>query len=135
MIRLAVPLLILGLAAGPAGTDPCVRPLKAGTSVQGNVRICPGRYRIPDPMERGILIVATSGTTLDLTGVTLESGDTLPSAFLGRGVMIRNVDSVTVHGGRIRGYRFGIWVEGGRGHRIEGSDLSGSRAQALHSTR
>lgn len=135
MIRLSAAVLVLSLVAGRAGSDPCLRPLKAGTSIQGNVRICPGRYRIPDPTERGVLVVATSGTTLDLTGVTLESGDTLASAFVGRGVMIRNVDSVVVHGGRIRGYRFGIWVEGGRGHRIEGSDLSGSRAQALHSTR
>ncbi|HKV73085.1 MAG TPA: right-handed parallel beta-helix repeat-containing protein [Gemmatimonadales bacterium] len=135
MIRTLVPLLVLGLAAGRVETEPCLRPLKAGTSVQGTVRVCPGRYRIPDPMERGVLVVATSGTTIDLTGVTLDSGDTLASAFVGRGVMVRNVDSVTIHGGRIRGYRFGIWVEGGRGHRIEGSDLSGQRAQALRSTR
>jgi parallel beta-helix repeat protein len=135
MTRTFVPLLLLGLTLHRAGTDPCLRPVRAGTSIQGDVRICPGRYRIPDPMERGVLVVATSGTTVDLTGVTLESGDTMASAFVGRGVVARNVDSVTVHGGRIRGYRFGIWIEGGRGHRIEGSDLSGSRNQALRSTR
>lgn len=135
MIRNSLPLLLLGLSVHGAGSDPCLKPVRAGTSLQGNVRVCPGRYRIPDPSERGVLVVATSGTTVDLTGVTLESGDTMPSGFVGRGVVVRNVDSVTVHGGRIKGYRFGIWIEGGQGHRIEGSDLSGSRNQALRSTR
>ena len=135
MIRSAIPLLLLGLTVHGAGSEPCIKLLRAGTSIQGTVRVCPGRYRIPDPMERGVVIVATSGTTVDLTGVTLESPDTMPSAFVGRGIVVRNVDSVTIHGGRIRGYRYGIWVEGGRGHRIEGSDLSGSRSQALRSTR
>ncbi len=131
---LLFPLLLTG-AGFRAEPEPCIKPLRAGTSVQGHVRVCPGRYRVPDPMERGVFIVATSGTSLDLSGVSLESGDTNPAAFVGRGVVARNVDSVSIHGGRVSGYRFGIWIEGGKGHRIEGSDLSGSRRQALQSTR
>jgi parallel beta-helix repeat protein len=128
-------LILLVLPVIASGTsDPCLRPQRAGTTVQGEVRICPGRYRIPDPEERGILVVATSGTRIDLTGVILESGDTLASGFVGRGIVARNVDSVSIHGGRIRGYRFGIWIEGGRGHRVDASDLSGSRRQQLRST-
>jgi parallel beta-helix repeat protein len=113
---------------------PCVRPARAATQVQGEVRICPGRYRIPDPSERGVIIAASSGTSIDLTGVTLESGDSVPGRYLGIGVASRGVDGVTVLGGIVRGYRFGVRLEGGHGHRISGGDLSGSRAPPLRSS-
>jgi hypothetical protein len=99
------------------------------------VKICAGRYRIPDLTERGILVVVGSNTRIDLTGVTLESGESNPAAFVGIGVLSLRGDSISVRGGRIHGYRFGVRLEGGRGHRVTGIDLSGSRAQALHSTR
>ncbi len=124
----------LAAAAPAARRAPCLRPLKAGTMVQGEVRVCPGRYRIADPAERGVIILAASGTHLDLTGVTLESGDTLQSAFVGTGVVSRGVDGVTITGGTIRGYRYGILLDGGRGHRVQDTDLSRSRAQTLRST-
>jgi parallel beta-helix repeat protein len=119
--------VLLLLLAGGAGQAPCLRPTRAGTQVQGEVRICPGRYRIPDPAERGVIIVAGSGTRLDLTGVTLESGDSVPARLVGTGIASRNVDGVSILGGTIRGYRIGIRLEGGRGHRVTGSALSGSR--------
>src|SRR5689334_16043083 len=101
MTRLSLlPLLIL-LVGSRAEPDQCVKPLRAGTPVQGHVRVCPGRYRIADPAEKGVFVIATSGSSLDLTGVTLESGDTGASAFVGRGVMARNVDSISIRGGRI----------------------------------
>jgi parallel beta-helix repeat protein len=115
------------LLAGGAGDAPCLRPTRAGTQVQGEVRVCPGRYRIADPAERGVIIVAASGTRLDLTGVTLESGDSVPARFVGIGIASRNVDGVSILGGTIRGYRVGIRLEGGRGHRVTGTALSGSR--------
>jgi len=133
-------LLSLALMLAPAvfasdGTAaPCVRPSRAGTQVQGEVRICPGRYRIADPSERGVIVAAASGTRIDLTGVVLESGDSVPARFVGVGVTSKNVDGVSVLGGTIRGYRFGLRIEGGRGHRISGADLSGSRSDALRST-
>jgi parallel beta-helix repeat protein len=133
--------LVLALAAALAGTHPraaeaapCVRLTRAGTQVQGDVRICPGRYRIADPTEGGVVIAAASGTRIDLGGVTLESGDSVPARFIGAGVVSRNVDGVTVLGGTIRGYRYGVRLEGGRNHRISGSDVSGSRRQTLRST-
>ncbi len=113
---------------------PCVRPSRAGTTVQGEVKICPGRYRIPDPTERGVLVVIGSGTRIDLSGVTLESGDTVAAEFTGSGIVSHGSDSISVRGGRIRGFRYGIRLEGGRGHRISGIDLSGSRSQRLRST-
>jgi parallel beta-helix repeat protein len=102
--------------------------------VQGEVRICPGRYRIADPSEQGVIIAAASGTRLDLTGVVLESGDSVPGRFVGIGVASRGVDAVSITGGAIHGYRYGIRIDGGRSHRITGSDLSGSRDRPVVST-
>ena len=129
-------LLTAALLAGPPARAeaPCVRLTRAGTQVQGDVRVCPGRYRIPDPGERGVLIAAASGTRIDLAGVTIESGDSVPERYAGIGLASRGVDGVTVLGGSIRGYRFGIRLEGGRNHRISGVDVSGNRRAALRST-
>ncbi len=133
----------LGLAASAAlfaapraevgASAPCVRLTRPGTQVQGDVRVCPGRYRIADPSERGVLIAAASGTRIDLAGVTLESGDSVPERYVGIGIASRGVDGVTVLGGIVRGYRYGVRLEGGRNHRLSGLDVSGSRRQALRS--
>jgi parallel beta-helix repeat protein len=126
-------MIVLFLLAVTAAA-PCVRLTRAGTQVQGDVRICPGRYRLADPTERGVLIAASSGTRIDLTGVTIESGDSLPERFVGVGVASKGVDAITVVGGTVRGYRFGVRVEGGRNHRLSGLDVSNSRHQILRST-
>ena len=132
----AIWLVTTFLPPGPAvrGEAPCVRLSRAGTQVQGDVRICPGRYRVADPGERGVLIAASSGTRIDLAGVTIESGDSVPGRYAGVGLASRGVDGVTVLGGTIRGYRFGIRLEGGRNHRVSGVDVSGNRRSALRST-
>lgn len=116
-------------ASGPLGAGPCLKLQRAGTQIQGEVKVCPGRYRIPDPREVGVIIVASSGGRVDLSGVTLESGDSVSGRFVGKGVVVQGVDSATVRGGLVRGYRYGVWIEGGKGHRISGMDLSGSRNQ------
>ncbi len=135
LLGTAASLLLPGPAERmPAGEAPCVRPTRAATQVQGEVRICPGRYRIADPSERGVIIAASSGTSIDLTGVTLESGDSVPERYAGVGIASRGVDGITVLGGIVRGYRFGVRLEGGHGHRISGGDFSGSRAQPLRSS-
>lgn len=125
---------LLAPLSGPAFVAPCLRPTRAGTQVQGDVRVCPGRYRIADRGERGVIIAAASGTRIDLTGVVLESGDSVPSRYVGVGVLSRGVDGVTITGGAIRGYRYGVRIEGGRSHRVTGIDLSGSRSQEVRST-
>lgn len=134
MLLLSTALLLTAPAVEHDRAAACVRPSRAGTQVQGEVRICPGRYRIADPSERGVIVAAASGTRIDLTGVILESGDSVPSRFVGVGVASRDVDGVSVLGGTIKGYRFGLRIEGGRGHRISNADLSGSRSDALRST-
>jgi parallel beta-helix repeat protein len=132
MILPASALLLALAAAHPSA--PCIRLSRPGTQVQGEVRVCPGRYRVADPGERGVIVAAASGTRIDLTGVVLESGDSVPARFTGVGVRSKDVDGVSVVGGTIRGYRFGVRLEGGRGHRVAGADLSGSRSAALRST-
>ena len=127
-------LLCAGIVRAEGGAAPCVRLTRAGTQVQGDVRVCPGRYRIADPAERGVLIAAASGTRIDLSGVTIESGDSVPERYTGVGIASRGVDGVTVLGGIVRGYRYGIRLEGGRNHRLSGTDVSGSRRQVLRST-
>lgn len=127
-------LLLPGLLVAAPGAPPCTRLTRAGTQIQGDVKICPGRYRFADPGERGIIVIAASLTRLDLTGVILESGDSVPSRFTGVGVVSRGVDRVEITGGTIRGFRYGIRIEGGRGHQVTGSNLSGSRRQDLRST-
>jgi parallel beta-helix repeat protein len=125
-------------SARPPGRVSAVRCLhleKPGTQVSGEVKVCPGRYRIPDRSERGILVIVGSNTRVDLTGVTLESGDTNPAEFVGIGLLSLRGDSISIRGGRIHGYRFGVRLEGGRGHRVTGIDLSGSRTQTLRSGR
>jgi parallel beta-helix repeat protein len=49
-------------------------------------------------------------------------------------VASHGVDEVTVLGGTVRGYRFGVRLEGGRNHRLSGLDVSGGRRQVLRST-
>jgi hypothetical protein len=127
-------LLVAPSSAAWGAADPCVRLQRPGTQVQGDVRICPGRYRIADPAERGVLIAAASGTRIDLSGVTIESGDSVPERYAGVGIASRGVDGVSVLGGIVRGYRYGVRLEGGRTHRLSGIDVSGSRRQALRST-
>jgi parallel beta-helix repeat protein len=120
--------------SGSVHAAPCIRPTRAGTQVQGDVRVCPGRYRIPDRSERGVIIAAASGTRIDLSGVLLESGDSVPSRYVGAGVVSRGVDGVTISGGTIRGYRYGVKLEGGRAHRVTAMNLSGSRSREVRST-
>jgi parallel beta-helix repeat protein len=127
-------MILAVLSIGLIVTAPCIRPTRAGTQVQGEVRICPGRYRIADRNEVGVIIAAASRTRIDLTGVVLESGDSVPSRFIGVGVASRGVDGVLITGGTIRGYRYGVRIEGGRAHRVTGSDVSGSRDQGVRST-
>ncbi len=129
MILAALSLLSVLHAAAP-----CTRVSRAGTELRGDTKICPGRYRIADPAQKGVLIVAASGLHIDLDGVIIESGDSVPSRYSGYGLMLRNVDSVAITGGTIRGYRIGVLLEGGSGHTVTGMTLSGSRTQALHST-
>jgi parallel beta-helix repeat protein len=127
-------LSLLSLLSLLANAAPCTRVSRAGTELRGDTKICPGRYRIADPGQKGVLVVAASGVHIDLDGVIIESGDSVPARYSGFGLTMRNVDSVAITGGTIRGYRVGVMIEGGSGHSVTGMTLSGSRMQALRST-
>ena len=96
------------------------------------MRVCPGRYRIADPTERGVIVAAASGTRIDLTGVVLESGDSVPGALRrdrhrqpGRGRRVRRWAA------RSAATAIGLRLEGGAGPPgAAASTLSGSRATA-----
>ena len=134
LTSIAVACVLLSVPLLTAPSPPCVTIPRAGTELSGDVRVCPGTYRISDPHEQGVVIVTTSDTRLDLSGVTIESGDSLPAELVGTGIMVRGADRVTISGGRIRGYRWGVRVEGGSGHRVTDMALSGSRSGKLLST-
>ena len=131
---IASALSVVSLVSALVAAAPCTRVARAGTELRGDTKICPGRYRIADPGQKGVLVVAASGLHLDLDGVVIESGDSVPSRYTGYGIMLRNVDSVAITGGTIRGFRIGVMLEGGSGHTVSGMTLSGSRMQALRST-
>ena len=59
MLTLSLALTVLAGVAPFNGVAPCLRPSRAGTQVQGEVRVCPGRYRIADPSERGVIVAAS----------------------------------------------------------------------------
>ena len=131
---IASALSVVSLLSALVTAAPCTRVARAGTELRGDTKICPGRYRIADPGQKGVLVVAASGLHLDLDGVIIESGDSVPGRYTGYGVVLRNVDSVAITGGTIRGFRIGVMLEGGSGHTVRGMTLSGSRMQALRST-
>ena len=131
---IASALSVVSLVSALVAAAPCTRVARAGTELRGDTKICPGRYRIADPGQKGVLVVAASGLHLDLDGVIIESGDSVPSRYTGYGIMLRDVDSVAITGGTIRGFRIGVMLEGGSGHTVSGMTLSGSRTQALRST-
>jgi parallel beta-helix repeat protein len=66
--------------------------------------------------------------------VTLESGDSVTARFAGVGILSKGFDQLTITGGTISGYRHNVRIEGGRGHRIAGMDLSRSRTDVMRST-
>ena len=123
--------------AGSRWTPPCRGPVHpthpAATQVQGEVRVCPGRYRIADPRNRA----SSSPPHPELTSTSRGWYSRVATPFRassGRGRGEQGVDAVTITGGGIHGYRYGVRIEGGRGHRVVGTDLSGSRSQGVRST-
>jgi len=109
-----------------AGQEPI--PFRPGMVVTASARIEPGTYRAPGraSLDSALIVVRGDGVTLDLTGVRLvgipETSD--PDRATGVAVRVDAGDGVTIRGGEIRGYRFGILARGTRGLRVLGADLS-----------
>ncbi len=122
----------------PLTSEPATVKLEGPTRITSNTRIAPGTYRISVPTGRAAIEIDADNVTLDLSGVTLEGGASEPWEREGIGVHSAGHNHITVRGGTIRGYRFGILFQGQEGTssdiKIIGSDVSGNRAQRLLST-
>jgi parallel beta-helix repeat protein len=124
--------------AKPASDQfPLVRPTGPMRIAQ-NTRIAPGTYRVDVADRAAVIEIDANNVELDLTGVTLESSAANPWARVGIGVHSRGHSHITIRGGAVRGYRFGVLLEGESAAAaditISGTDVGGSRAQKLIST-
>lgn len=106
------------------------------TRIDRSVRIRPGTYAIADADGDGVLHIVADGVVLDLSGVTLVGSfpGADPDQFTGIGVRAAGVSRATIRHGAIRGFKVAIEIDGGSGHTLLGSDLSGNFRQRLGST-
>jgi parallel beta-helix repeat protein len=117
-----------------------VQPLKllGPVRITTSTRIAPGTYRVAAPAGKAVIEIAADNVTLDLTDVTLipPTRDTdTPWERDGVGVYSYGHSHISIRGGAIHGYCFGIFIQGGDGDvKVVGSDLSESRDQKLFST-
>jgi parallel beta-helix repeat protein len=86
--------------------------------IERSVRVKPGVYRLSAPAspDTPMIVVRGSDLTVDLRGVSIigmEPRDD-PDRAKGIAILIEGGRNVTVRGGRLRGYRFGILARGTR---------------------
>jgi hypothetical protein len=114
-----------------------VVPFTSGMTVTESVRIEAGTYdaRGADSLDEALIVVRGSGVTLDLTGVHLRGipVEADPDGATGVAVLVDGGSDVTIRGGAIRGYRFGILARDVEGLHIVGVDLSYSWKPRLFS--
>ena len=138
-------------------TKPITVPiaLRGPLRITSSARITPGTYRLSVPKGSAAIEIDADGVTLDLDGVTLigSAADTThdelgpnPAGAVdhgeygrpwdreGIGVHADGHSHLTIRGGTIHGYRFGIFVQGGDDITVAGVDVGLNRAQQLVST-
>ncbi|HSG08969.1 MAG TPA: NosD domain-containing protein [Longimicrobiales bacterium] len=128
-MRRLIPLLVLLLSGSTVrAAAQSTLPFRPGMVVTASARIEPGTYRIPGPasLDSALIVIRGDDVALDLTGVRLEglSPDVEPDAATGVAIRIDGGRNVTVRGGTIRGYRFGVLARGTRGLRLLENDVS-----------
>lgn len=129
VVGVAVVILAVASALPLAGqAAPREIALRAGMVITQSVRIRPGTYRLAAPAgtERPLVTIRGRNLTVDFTGVVLEgtSPSADPDAAQGLAIRIDGGENITLRGGRIRGYRFGVLAERTRGLTISSMDLS-----------
>lgn len=127
--RLATVALLIAASVPLAGQGaPREVALRAGMVITQSVRIRPGTYRLPAPAgtDRPLVTIRGRNITVDFTGVELEgtSPSADPDAAQGLAIRIDGGENITLRGGRIRGYRFGVLAERTRGLTLRDMDLS-----------
>ena len=139
----SLPCTLLVLLAGCAGSgpqgpeEPTVQvldvqlPWAEALRITTDLVLPAGVHEVSGQEEGALVLEGVTGVTLDLRGVELLGAveGTPPSAFAGRGVLIRGCRDVRVLGGALSGFRHAIWVEGSTNIVIEGTALeaAGSR--------
>jgi len=103
-------------------------------NLKSSARIAPGNYTLPAAAGKAVIEIDGDNVVLDLTGVTLNRGVQQPWEREGIGVHAAGHSHLTIRSGAIRGYRFGILIQGGEDLRVIGSDVSENRSQKLLST-
>jgi parallel beta-helix repeat protein len=131
------------LGTGVPGAETCVPhegaklpsiPLTGMLHIKISTRIAPGSYTMAAEAGKGVIEIDADNVVLDLTGVTLSGHAAHPWDREGWGIHAANHSHLTIRGGTIRGYRFGIFIQGGEDIKVIASDVSGNRAQKLIST-
>ncbi len=118
----------------PTSGEASALPLTGPIRITANARIAPGTYRVRVPAGKAVIEIDADHVTLDLMGVTLTSSTENPWEREGFGVHSNGHSHLTIRGGAIHGYRFGIFLQGGEDLKIVGSDVGANRAQKLLST-
>lgn len=100
-----------------------------------STRIVPGTYQIRVASGKAVIEIAGDNVTLNLTGVTLTSGIKNPWDRVGIGIHSEGHNRITILGGAIHGYRYGLFIQDvSPGIKVIGTDVSDNRAQKLLST-
>lgn len=89
-----------------------------------------------DTFARPVLIIEGEGLTVDFGGTLLKGSkaDTLPSAFTGLAVLVRNSKNVTIRNLNARGYKVALMAENTDSLIIEDCDFSYNYRQRMKST-
>ncbi|MBI4615547.1 MAG: right-handed parallel beta-helix repeat-containing protein [Planctomycetes bacterium] len=131
-VLLTLPLLSMSLPA-PAGE---IALDQDDVVVTTDVRVRPGTYRVTDDEGDGVLIVRGEGVTVDLTGVTLlgcEEGAPA-DGYRGIGIHVDGARGVAIRGGRVSGFKVGIYAREADRLRVEGVEATRNFRQHLKST-
>src|SRR4029434_6308553 len=100
-----------------------------------SVRIKPGLYVVADTDGNGVLQIAADNVTVDFRGAILASRKNVQDGekdkYDGIGVAVTGKQNVVLKNAKVHGYLFNVQAEGCRELRIEGCDLSHSRAQRI----
>ncbi|MEP0813344.1 MAG: right-handed parallel beta-helix repeat-containing protein [bacterium] len=89
---------------------------------------------IDDPANKGALLIAADGITIELDDYELRSTETDMSAMEGIGVYAKGRKDITIKGGTIAGYKWGIFIEDCENVTIDGVKVESSRMQHNVST-
>lgn len=102
--------------------------------IKQSARIAPGEYRVKDPDGNGVLRIQADNVVVDFQGATLAAlelaGADLSKAE-GIGIALDGARNVTIQNANVHGYFFNIRAANAPGLKLEGCNVSYSRAQRI----